>query len=253
MSALKPPGHRGVYILPNLFTTGSLLAAFVGLALAHGGQIESCALAVLVSAVLDGLDGKVARLTNTASEFGIQYDSLADLVAFGVTPGFMVWIWAIDVYGRLGLAASFLFVACAALRLARFNISTTAVTGKKFFIGLPSPAAGCTLAMLVFARPCLPEWMSAFLPPFVLCVTCVTALLMVSRVRYFSFKEFGFLRAHPFSSMVATLVVVSLIFAAPRIFGPLLCLLYVLSGIVYTFILLPSHNRKLLRLSQNLN
>ena len=253
MSTQKPV-PRGVYILPNLFTTASLLAGFVGLVLASQGQIESCALAVLISAVMDGLDGKVARLTNTASEFGVQYDSLADLVAFGVTPGFMVWTWALQGYDRIGMAVSFLFVACAALRLARFNVST-AIGSKKFFIGLPSPAAGCTLALTVFASPYLPAELSAWiLSPLMLGITFVTALLMVSRVRYFSFKEFGFLRAHPFRSMVGTLLGVTLIYSDPRLFGPILCLLYVISGLIYTFIILPTHNRRLLRsLSQNLS
>lgn len=252
MSTRKPV-PRGVYILPNLFTTASLLAGFAGLVLAAQGDIESCALAVLVSAVMDGLDGKVARLTNTASEFGIQYDSLADLVAFGVTPAFMVWAWLFQGYGRIGIAVSFLFVACAALRLARFNITTT--TGsKKFFIGLPSPAGGCTLALVVCGSPYLPAWTLPYLPPAVLAVTFGVALLMVSRVRYFSFKEFGFLRTYPFRSMVATLLVVTLIYSAPRLFGPIACLLYVLSGLIYTFIILPTHNRRLLRsLAQNLS
>jgi CDP-diacylglycerol--serine O-phosphatidyltransferase len=249
----QKPVPRGVYILPNLFTTGSLLAGFIGLVLASQNAIESCALAIVISAVLDALDGKVARLTNTSSEFGIQYDSLADLVAFGVTPGFMVWEWTLEPYGRIGMAVSFLFVACTALRLARFNVAA-ASGSKKFFIGLPSPAGGCTLALMVFVSPCLPQFLSAQLPQIMLCVTFIVALLMVSRVRYFSFKEFGFLRAHPFRSMVATLLVVTLIYSDPRLFAPVACLLYVLSGLIYTFIILPTRNRRLLRsLAQNLS
>ena len=247
------PAPRGIYILPNLFTTGSLLAGFIGLVLASEGAIEACALAILVSAILDGLDGKVARLTNTASEFGIQYDSLADVVAFGVTPAFMVWKWMLEPYGRVGMAVCFLFMACTALRLARFNVSTVAGS-KKFFIGLPSPAGGCTVALVVFASSYLPGSLLNLLPQITLGVTFCVALLMVSRVRYFSFKEFGFLRAHPFRSMVATLLVVTLVYSEPRLFAPAACLLYVLSGLIYTFIILPTRNRRLLRsLAQNLS
>ena len=250
----QKPVPRGIYILPNLFTTGSLLAGFIGLVLASEGSIEACALAILVSAILDGLDGKVARLTGTASEFGIQYDSLADLAAFGVTPGFMVWQWALAPYGRVGMAVSFLFVACVALRLARFNVAASTAASKKFFIGLPCPAGGCTLALTVFVSDYLPQSLSGWLPSIVLFITFVVALLMVSRVRYFSFKEFGFMRTHPFSSMVIALLVITLFYAMPRLFIPIACLLYLLSGLLYTFIILPSRNRRLLRsLAQNLS
>jgi len=249
----RKPVPRGIYILPNLFTSASLLAGFVGLVRAAQGDIHACAVMILISAVMDGLDGKVARLTGTASEFGIQYDSLADLVAFGVTPAFMVWAWMFQDYGRTGVAVSFLFVACGALRLARFNVSTT-LTSKKFFIGLPIPAAGCTLALIVVAAEYIPLWMAEYTPRALLSVTAALGLLMVSRVRYFSFKEFGFLRAHPLRSLVVTLMLVSLVYSEPQLFGPLICLLYVLSGLIYTFIILPSHNRRLLRsLSQNLS
>jgi len=251
----QKPVPRGVYILPNLFTTGSLLAGFIGLVMASQNAIEACALAVLISAVLDGLDGKIARLTNTASEFGIQYDSLADLVAFGVAPGFMAWEWMLKPYGRAGMAVSFLFVACVALRLARFNVATTAsAASKRFFVGLPSPAGGCALALMFFVSSYLPSALAAWLPGIVFALTFIVALLMVSRVRYFSFKEFGFLRTHPFRSLVGVLLVVTLIYSEPRLFAPVACLLYVLSGLIYTFIILPTHNRRLLRsLAQNLS
>ena len=137
-----------MYILPNLFTTASLFTGFLAMLLAVQGNIEGSALAILFSALMDGLDGKVARLTNTASEFGIQYDSLADLVAFGVAPAFTSWMWVLEGYGKLGIGVAFLYVACTALRLARFNVCVTTVS-KKFFVGLPCPAAGCAVAMLV--------------------------------------------------------------------------------------------------------
>ena len=114
----EKPVRRGVYILPNLFTTASLFTGFLAMLLAVQGNIEGSALAILFSALMDGLDGKVARLTNTASEFGIQYDSLADLVAFGVAPAFTSWMWVLEGYGKLGIGVAFLYVACTALRVS---------------------------------------------------------------------------------------------------------------------------------------
>ena len=198
----EKPVRRGVYILPNLFTTASLFTGFLAMLLAVQGNIEGSALAILFSALMDGLDGKVARLTNTASEFGIQYDSLADLVAFGVAPAFTSWMWVLEGYGKLGIGVAFLYVACTALRLARFNVCVTTVS-KKFFVGLPCPAAGCAVAMFILFSSYLPSWLEARTPFLGLVVTFVMALLMVSRVRYFSFKEYGFLKTHAFSSMIS--------------------------------------------------
>jgi CDP-diacylglycerol--serine O-phosphatidyltransferase len=230
----EKPVRRGVYILPNLFTTASLFTGFLAMLLAVQGNIEGSALAILFSALMDGLDGKVARLTNTASEFGIQYDSLADLVAFGVAPAFTSWMWVLEGYGKLGIGVAFLYVACTALRLARFNVCVTTVS-KKFFVGLPCPAAGCAVAMFLG-----------------LVVTFVMALLMVSRVRYFSFKEYGFLKTHAFSSMISALLVFVLILSQPVVFGFLLGAIYLLSGPIYTYIILPRRNRQLLgSLTQN--
>lgn len=232
------PVHKGVYILPNLFTTASLFAGFMGLIWAAEGKIELCAAAILFSALMDGLDGKVARLTNTSSEFGVQYDSLADLVAFGVTPGFMVYAWHLHSFGRMGIATAFLFATCGALRLARFNISTSSAP-KKFFVGLPIPAAGCALATLVFFAHYLPDFTMRALPGFTLGLTMCLAFLMVSRVRYASFKEYGFITTHRFSSMVTAILLFVFIIAAPRLLGFLIFLGYLLSGPIYTFMILP--------------
>lgn len=237
--------RKGVYILPNLFTTGSMFAAFLGLVWAAGGQFELCAMAILISALLDGLDGKVARLTGTASEFGVQLDSLADLVAFGATPAFMIYQWQLHQFGRLGIAVAFLFMACSALRLARFNIST-AVVPKKFFIGLPTPAGGCTLATLVFFSQYLPSSMMAVFPAICLGITFLVSFLLVSRVRYASFKEYGFVKAHPFSSMVSAILLFTLVVSKPKLLGFLIFAGYIISGIVYTFAYLSRRSTKLL-------
>lgn len=242
----QSPRHKGVYILPNMITTLSLFSGFLGMLWAIGGDYEGAALAILFAALMDGLDGKVARLTNTASEFGIQYDSLADLVAFGVSPALLMWQWQLHHFGRMGIAVAFIFAACGALRLARFNVST-AVTSKKFFIGLPIPAAGCTAVTLIFFSGFIPASLLWMLPFFALGLTLVLGILMVSRVRYYSFKEYGFLRAHPFSSMVTVLLLFALLASQPKLLGFLLAMGYIAAGLLYTFIILPRRNRELLR------
>ena len=238
----QKPVRRGVYILPNLFTTASLFAGFFAMILAVRGNIEGASLAILFSAFMDGLDGKVARLTNTASEFGVQYDSLADLVAFGVAPGFVSWIWMLKGFGNLGFGIAFLYIACTALRLARFNVNVHVVS-KKFFVGLPCPAAACSLVIFILFSTYLPNWLAARLPFLTLLVTAIMALLMVSRVRYFAFKEYGFLRAHPFRYMVLAVLLFVLILSQPIVFCFIFDVIYILSAPVYMYIILPRRSR----------
>ena len=235
--------RRGIYILPNLVTTASLFSGFMAIILAAESLFEWSAMAILVSALMDGLDGKVARWTGTSSEFGVQYDSLSDLAAFGIAPGFMVYAWMLEGYGRTGAVVAFLFATCGALRLARFNVAAATGGSKKFFVGLPIPAAGCTLAALVFFVPYFPEFLSGIVPGFCLLLTGLLAVLMVSRVRYYSFKEFGFLHTHRYRSMVIAILLFSMIMAAPKLFGFLLFFGYIVFGLVYTFILLPKKAR----------
>ncbi|MBF0480292.1 MAG: CDP-diacylglycerol--serine O-phosphatidyltransferase [Desulfovibrionaceae bacterium] len=235
----KKPIARGVYILPNLLTTASLFCGFLGIKYATEGQFESCALAILVSCLFDGLDGKVARLTGTCSLFGVEYDSLADLVAFGVTPALMTYQWRLHHFGRMGFMASFLLVACGALRLARFNVQAQN-PNKKFFVGLPIPAAASTLAALVLFTPLLPDgFAEKILPVACLLMAYGLSFLMVSRVRYASFKEYGFIKAHPFSMMVTAILLFALVASQPRLLGFLFFIGYVLSGPIYTFLILP--------------
>ena len=245
MTERKKP-HKGVYVLPNLFTAGSLFAAFLCVTYCFKGQFQAAALSIFLSAVLDGLDGKVARLTNTASQFGIEFDSLADMVAFGLAPGVLAWTWQLEAYGKLGTAVSFLFVACAALRLARFNVDV-AVVSKRFFIGLPSPAAGCTLAAFVVFVPYLPESFLPYLPQFTLFLCILAPLLMVSRVRSFSFKEYGFVKEHPFSVLVAAMLILILLFSEPFFFMFAVIFVYIICGIVYTYGYMPNRKHSLLR------
>lgn len=238
----KLPPHKGVYILPNLITTASLFCAFLALIWSSRGLYESAALAIFFAALLDGLDGKVARITNSSSPFGVEYDSLADLVAFGLIPGFLLFNWQLEAYGRFGLAVCFIFVACGAMRLARFNI-TTSNGSKKFFVGLPIPAAGCTIAALVLFMSELPAEMYQYLPPFCFGLGLLLAILMVSRVRYYSFKDFGIVKAYPFRSMVIALIVFAIVVINPKCMAFILLIGYVVGGMVYTLLLVAKSRR----------
>jgi CDP-diacylglycerol--serine O-phosphatidyltransferase len=235
--ARKPPA-RGVYILPNMLTTASLFSGFLGVLWAISGQYEYTSVAILVSCVFDGLDGKVARLTGTSSDFGVQFDSLADLVAFGVTPAIMVYQWELSQFKNLGIMASFLLVACGALRLARFNVLTK-ITNKKFFLGLPIPAQACTVATFYLFTECMPSDWQSLTPKVCLGLVYVLSFLMVSRVRYASFKEFGLIKAHPFSMMVTAILLFVLVASQPKILGFVVFVGYILSGVFYTYFILP--------------
>ncbi len=235
----QKPRHKGFYILPNLMTTASLFTAFLGILWAISGQIEFCALAILGSCLFDGLDGKVARLTNSASDFGVQFDSLADLVAFGVSPAIMVYLWQTHVFGRLGLVSSFMLIVCGALRLARFNVQAD-TADKKFFVGLPIPASACTLACLVLFTPYLPETVTAsILPAFCVGLSFSLSLFMVSNFRYFSFKDFKVIKTHRFTATVTAIMLFALIASEPKLLGFLFFMGYVCSGPLYSCIILP--------------
>lgn len=186
---------RAIYLLPNLFTTGGLFAGFYAIIAAANDQFVHAAIAVFVAVVMDGLDGRVARLTGTSSEFGVQYDSLADLVSFGMAPALVMYHWSLEslrldgpTLGRVGWAAAFLYAACAALRLARFN-TQVGVVDKRWFVGLASPAAAGMMMAFVwaFADGKL-GWSGDELRYVALAVTIVSGLLMVSRIRFWSFK-----------------------------------------------------------------
>lgn len=234
---------KGVYLLPNMLTTLSMFLGFLAIIWSGQGRFEGACMAILVSALMDSLDGKVARLTNTSSDFGVQYDSLADLVAFGLAPAILLWNWQLINLGRMGVAAAFIYTSCGALRLARFNITTYNI-GKRFFIGLPIPAGGCTLVTFVFFARTFPESIQTMVPWLALFLVICTGLLMVSNVRYFSFKEYDIFRAHPVLTMIAFLFLLGLIISLPRFFSFTYCLLYIAGGLTYTFLLLPRRNNQ---------
>ncbi|WP_460726154.1 CDP-diacylglycerol--serine O-phosphatidyltransferase [Lysobacter rhizosphaerae] len=195
-SHIPRPRGRGIYLLPNLFTTGGMFAGFYAIIAATQGHFENACIAVFIAAILDGLDGRVARLTNTQSEFGVQYDSLADLISFGLAPALVMYHWALSstrldgvVPGKLGWIAAFLYAACAAIRLARFN-SQVGQVDKRWFIGLASPASAGLVVSFVWT--CHDNGFTGEELRYVaLGVTVAAALLMVSRFRYFSFKGGG--------------------------------------------------------------
>ncbi len=238
--ARKPP--RGIYLLPNLFTTGAMFAGFYAIIAAIGGRHTEAAIAVFVAAVLDGLDGRVARLTNTQSEFGVQYDSLSDLVSFGLAPSLVLYTWSLSSlrdygtgWGKVGWAAAFIYAACAALRLARFN-TQVGVVDKRYFQGLASPAAAGLCMSFVWAIEDGGLFgLNVDDVRFVTPVIAVAAgLLMVSRFRYFSFKAGPKSDRVPFVWIpIAMLILVSLAVDTPRVLFTI-GVLYVLSGPVMT-------------------
>ena len=248
---LPPPRHRGIYLLPNLFTTGAMFAGFYAILASIGGRYSEAAVAVFIAAVLDGMDGRVARMTNTQSEFGVQYDSLSDLVSFGVAPSLVMYTWSLSalrdygpLWGKLGWAAAFVYTACAALRLARFN-TQVGVIDKAYFQGLASPAAAAVCMSFVWSveKFGLPGSDFSFVTPLIL--VCA-GLLMVSRFRYFSFKSLpmGERQRVPFAWMVgAVLLLALLILDTPRVLFVGFTL-YLLSGPVWTIWGLATHRRR---------
>lgn len=224
----KKNRRRGIYILPNLFTSASLFSGFYAIISAVEGRFETAALAVLLSCLCDGLDGKVARFTRSTSDFGTEYDSLSDLVAFGVAPGVLVYLWALSPLGRFGLLASFTFVICGALRLARFNVQKATV-GLAYFRGLPIPAAACILASLILVEPLLGPG-RPFPPGVILGLVYLLSFLMVSTLPYFSFKELHLKEARPFNVLVGVILFLLVVAYRPRLMLFSLGALYVFSG-----------------------
>ena len=204
---------KGVYLLPNALTLCGMFSGFFAIVSAINGDFLYAAWAIVIANIFDGLDGWIARLTNTSTRFGIELDSLSDLVAFGVAPGVMMYKWVLSPFGRLGWAAAFLFVACGALRLARFNVQTGA-PGSKAFKGMPIPAAATILASIVIFYydfwTGVPD-KNAFFP----IVTIVLALLMVSTLRYHGLKEMDFRERKPFWALIACVIILFIMLVDP--------------------------------------
>jgi|TARA_Y100001968_G_scaffold84478_1_gene75564 CDP-diacylglycerol--serine O-phosphatidyltransferase len=227
--------HRGIYLLPNLFTTANLFAGFFSIITAINGNFYVAAATVFVAMVLDSLDGRVARLTNTQSAFGAEYDSLSDMVAFGLAPAVLAYEWALSELGNVGLTVAFIYVACAALRLARFNTQIGKVD-KRWFIGLASPAAAGVVAGWVWAVWALDDaGIRGVDLPLVLVMlfalmVAAAGLLMVSNIKYYSFKDLDLKGRVPFVAILVVVLVFAVVFSDPPRILLLIFLAYAVSG-----------------------
>ncbi|MFQ5442285.1 MAG: CDP-diacylglycerol--serine O-phosphatidyltransferase [Thermodesulfobacteriota bacterium] len=226
---------KGVYLLPNLLTSASLFGGFYAIVASLDGHFVHAAVAILISAVIDGLDGRIARLTGTTSRFGVEYDSLADLVAFGLAPGILIFTWALRPFGRYGWLAAFLYVVCGAMRLARFNVQISTVE-KKRFNGLPIPAAAALVAATVLIFFYSGKGQEIAKHVTVLVLVYALAFLMVSNIKYYSFKELNLSQRMPFRLLVGLVLLLIVIAAEPPLMLFILTLGYVISGPITTLL-----------------
>jgi CDP-diacylglycerol--serine O-phosphatidyltransferase len=221
--------RRGVYLLPSLSTMANMFCGYACIVFAMRGEPGPAALFIGFAFVLDMLDGRIARLTGTTSAFGVEFDSLADVISFGVAPAILAFTWGLDPLGRIGWAAGFLFVAAAAVRLARFNIQSGS-QDKRYFVGLPSPAAACVPAATVFAYPAGFQGPLEAVP--VLTIVIVPALLMVSTIRYWSFKSIDLQSRRSYPVLFLVAVGLAAVVASPELVMLVLAYVYLASGIV---------------------
>jgi CDP-diacylglycerol--serine O-phosphatidyltransferase len=236
--AKKTIRRRGIFLLPNLFTTAALFAGFYSIVAAVDGNFQNAGAAIFIAMVLDGMDGRVARLTNTATDFGKEYDSLSDMVSFGLAPAVVVYQWGVArltewsvAWGRVGWLVAFLFAVAAALRLARFN-AQAATTSRRFFVGLPSPSAAALVAAFVwFSSELGLAGLGGLALAFI--ITATAGALMVSRFRYYSFKEFNLGRRVPFTYLMGIVLIFILISLDPPTVFLGLFSAYAASGPVY--------------------
>ncbi|WP_034763510.1 CDP-diacylglycerol--serine O-phosphatidyltransferase [Chrysiogenes arsenatis] len=220
--------HKGIYIIPNMITLGGLFFGFYSIIASVRGDFSVAAFAILAAAICDMLDGKIARLIKADSKFGMELDSLVDLVAFGVAPAILIYMWDLQQYGRVGWMAAFLYVACGALRLARFNIQSSGLS--RYFNGLPIPAAaGIVCSYVIFQEHYFLDYSS---PILVAALGYTLAFLMVSNVKYYSFKDMSIFRRKPFNILVMVLLVFVLVGSYPELMIFVLAAAYGLSGIV---------------------
>ena len=228
---------RGIYLLPSILTTFGMFAGFYSIVASINGNFTLAAISIMVAMMWDTLDGRVARLTNTQSAFGAQYDSLADLISFGLAPALLVYEWSLSDLGRVGWLAAFIFLACAALRLARFN-TQVGISDKRYFQGLPSPAAAGVIASMIWLKFWNFEFFfgtATFSYYLGVGITILCALLMVSNVRYYSFKELDSKKAS-FRFLLVMVLSLIVLLSKPNIFLFTGFFLYMLSGPFITII-----------------
>lgn len=241
---------KGIYLLPNLFTTASLFAGFYAIVAATQDRFEAAAIAIFIAMIMDGLDGRVARMTNTQSSFGEQYDSLADMASFGIAPAMIMYEWALismrDLgphWSKVGWLAAFIYIACAALRLARFNVQNGQID-KAYFMGLASPAAAAVMASFIWL--CNDFEISGKSMVYVACaLTAICGLLMVSNFTYSSFKNINIKQRVPFAALLLVVLIFVLITYQPSKVIFVGVFAYMLSGpIVYVVRRIKKHQRK---------
>lgn len=226
--------RRGIFLLPNLLTTLGLLMGFFAIISVLQDEYIVASIAILLGMLADGLDGRVARLTGTESEFGAQYDSLADMVTFGVAPALLVYNWALAPYGKIGWLIAFLYMTCVALRLARFNVRSSNMD-KQFFLGLPSPPPAALLASMVWAvEEGFP--IALWLRPYMLAIVVALAILMISNVTYDSFKTADLKKRVPFANIILSVLILMAIAIEPAITLFLMALVYVVTGPIVSLI-----------------
>jgi CDP-diacylglycerol--serine O-phosphatidyltransferase len=222
--------RRGVSLLPSLFTMGNMFCGYACIVYAMRGDFDTAAPFIGFAVVLDMLDGRIARLTGTSSDFGVEFDSLADVISFGVAPAMLSFAWALQPLGRLGWAAGFLFVAAAAMRLARFNIQSAAGGDKRYFVGMPSPAAAAIPAATVWAYPYAITDYRAALPALAMVV--IPALLMVSTIRFRSFKTIDLQMRRPYTVLFLVAVAWMVFATHPRIVLVVVAYTYLASAFI---------------------
>ena len=228
----KKKGHSGIYLLPNLLTTASLFAAFYSIVASLKGQYETAAIAVFIGMIADGLDGRIARMTNTQSAFGAEYDSLSDMVTFGVAPALLLYSSSIQQFGKLGWLVAFIYTAAVALRLARFNTQVE-TADKRYFQGLACPPAAGVIS--AFSWLCSQnQWENGFVSIVSAGFVIAMAILMVSNIRYYSFKDLDFKGKVPFLHVLVIVILFVAIAANPSLVLFIGFLLYALSGPLQT-------------------
>ena len=233
MDEQKPKVSMHIYILPNMLTTANLFCGFYSIVQTIKGEFLMAAYAVVAAAVFDLFDGRLARMTRSTSRFGAEYDSLSDLISFGMAPGILLYLWALQPFDRTGWVASFLFVACGALRLARFNVQV-GVVEKQYFQGLPIPMAAGIVASSVLAFREL--GLEAYNSYYILAMTFLLSLVMVSTFRYRSFKDIDLKRRLPFSYLVIAILVFVLVAYNPEVMLFVLFLTYAILGAIFGFL-----------------
>ena len=235
--------RRGIYLLPNLFTTSALFCGFYAIVAAINARYEPAAIAMFVAMFLDGMDGRIARMTNTQSDFGEQYDSLSDLVSFGLAPALVMYQWSLYSLGKMGWVAAFVYAATTALRLARFN-TQAATEDKRFFQGLPSPASAALLAGFIWLGAANGLNDGSNLVAITFPLTLAAGVLMVSNIRYHSFKQFDLKGRVPFITILVLVLTLALIALRPSIVLFLLAFIYAISGPIMTLLLIRRHRAK---------